>query len=67
MSISDFFTDYYETCVEPDELLTEVRVKRLGDSWRTSYTKFTTRSKEDKPALSVGAAVEVESDGVTGK
>ena len=67
VSIGDFFTDYYETCVAPDELLTEVRVKRLGAGWRTSYTKFTTRSKEDKPALSVGAAVEVESDGVTCK
>ena len=67
VSINDFFTDYYETCVEADELLTEIRVPRLGPGWRTAYTKFTTRSKEDKPALSLGAAVLTESDGVTCK
>lgn len=67
VSINDFFTDYYETCVESDELLTEIRVPRLAPDWKTSYSKFTTRSKEDKPALSVAAAVSVESDGKTCK
>jgi len=67
VSINDFFTDYYETCVESDELLTEIRVPRLAPEWKTAYSKFTTRSKEDKPALSVAAAVSVESDGKTCK
>jgi len=65
--IGEFFTDYYETCLEPDELLTEIRVPRLGSGWKTAYSKFTTRSKEDKPALSVAAAVSTESDGKTCK
>lgn len=65
--IGEFFTDYYETCLEPDELLTEIRVPRLGSEWKTAYSKFTTRSKEDKPALSVAAAVSTESDGKTCK
>ncbi|MFQ5895997.1 MAG: FAD binding domain-containing protein [Nitrospinota bacterium] len=63
--IGGFFTGYYETALEPDELLTEIRVPRLPEGWRTAYTKFTTRSKEDKPALSVAAAVELEADGKT--
>ncbi len=65
VGIGDFFIDYYETCVEADELLTEIRVPRLGPEWRTAYSKFTTRSKEDKPALSVAAAVALEEDGRT--
>ncbi len=63
--IHEFFRDYYETALEPDELLTEVRVPRLPAGWGTAYSKFTTRSKEDKPALSVAAAVATESDGKT--
>lgn len=58
--IGAFFTDSYETALEPDELLTEIRVPRLPAGWRTAYSKFTTRSKEDKPALSVAAAVKAK-------
>ncbi len=65
LPIREFFTDYYETALEPDELLTEIRVPRLPLGWGTAYSKFTTRSKEDKPALSVAAAVATESDGKT--
>jgi carbon-monoxide dehydrogenase medium subunit len=65
--ISEFFTDYYETCLEPDELLTEIRVKRLAEGWQTAYTKFTPFSKEDKPALTVATAIDMESDRKTCK
>jgi carbon-monoxide dehydrogenase medium subunit len=41
----DFFTGYFETCLEPGELLTAVRVPRLpGAGW--GYQKFTRRAND---------------------
>jgi carbon-monoxide dehydrogenase medium subunit len=41
----DFFTGFFETCLEPDELLTSVRVPRLpGVGW--GYQKFTRRAND---------------------
>lgn len=37
---SDFFVDYLQTAVEPDELLVEVRVPKLGEGWGFRYEKF---------------------------
>ena len=37
---SEFFSDYLETALQPDELLTEVRVPKLGVGWRYHYEKF---------------------------
>jgi aerobic carbon-monoxide dehydrogenase medium subunit len=36
----DFFVDYLETALEPDELLVEVRVPKLDRSWGFDYQKF---------------------------
>ena len=36
----DFFTDYLQTTLAPDELLVEVRVPKLGDGWGVHYEKF---------------------------
>lgn len=37
---SDFFVDYLETALAPDEVLVEVRVPKLGDGWSGHYEKF---------------------------
>lgn len=50
----DFITGMYQTALAPDELLLEVRVP--GAVERAAYRKFTTRSAEDRPCVSVGAA-----------
>jgi aerobic carbon-monoxide dehydrogenase medium subunit len=45
VSAGDFFTGFFETCLEPDELLTAVRVPRLpGAGW--GYQKFTRRAND---------------------
>jgi carbon-monoxide dehydrogenase medium subunit len=45
VTAGDFFTGFFETCLEPDELLTAVRVPRLpGVSW--GYQKFTRRAND---------------------
>jgi aerobic carbon-monoxide dehydrogenase medium subunit len=40
LAAADFFTDYLTTALAPDELLTAVRVPRLGDGWSSHYEKF---------------------------
>ena len=37
---SEFFVDYLQTVLAPDELLVEVRVPKLGDGWGFHYEKF---------------------------
>lgn len=63
--MAEFIQDYYETSLRPDELLTQIRIPRLSANFRTAYTKFTTRSKEDKPCLSVAVGLGLEADGKT--
>jgi aerobic carbon-monoxide dehydrogenase medium subunit len=36
----EFFVDYLETALAPDELLVEVRLPVLGDGWSWDYQKF---------------------------
>lgn len=40
IAASDFFRDYLETALEPDEVLVEVRVPKLGSPWGWRYEKF---------------------------
>jgi carbon-monoxide dehydrogenase medium subunit len=45
VSAGEFFTGFFETCLEPGELLTAVRVPRLpGVGW--GYQKFTRRAND---------------------
>ena len=37
---ADFFTDYLTTSLAPGEILTAVRVPKLGDGWGYRYEKF---------------------------
>jgi len=37
---SDFFVDYLETAIGPDEVLVSVSVPKLGDGWGHKYEKF---------------------------
>jgi carbon-monoxide dehydrogenase medium subunit len=36
----DFFLDYLTTALSPDELLTAIRVPKLGPGWSSHYEKF---------------------------
>lgn len=58
--IENFFTGYYETVLEPGELIIAVEVPPQS-SWSSVYLKTTTRSADDWPAL--GVAVSVRTDG----
>ena len=51
--VGELILGYYETCIEPDELLVEVRVPPQPP--RAVYRKFRSRSSEDRPCVSVAA------------
>ncbi len=57
VSASDFFQDYLFTDLEPDEVVKEVRVPKLGPNTGWSYMKFSRRS-QDWAIVGVAAVVE---------
>ena len=53
VGVGELIRGYYETCIEPDELLVEVRVPAQPE--RAAYRKFRSRSSEDRPCAAVAA------------
>ncbi len=53
VTLTDLIIGHYETCIAPDELLTEVRVP-IGPR-AAVYRKFRSRSSEDRPCVAVAA------------
>lgn len=51
--VEELIVGHYETCLEPDELLVEVRVP--GGPHRAVYRKFRARSHEERPCVGVAA------------
>ncbi len=54
IAITDFFLGFFETVLEPDEMLIEVRVPKLGSSVGWGYEKFH-RRENDWPVVAVAA------------
>ena len=54
VSVGELILGHYRTCIEPDELLVEVRVPPQPE--HATYRKFRSRSAEDRPCVSVAAA-----------
>jgi carbon-monoxide dehydrogenase medium subunit len=61
--LAEFFTDFYETALAPDEVLTEILVPEPPPGLRATYLKFVTRSSEDRPCVGVAAAARLDSAG----
>jgi carbon-monoxide dehydrogenase medium subunit len=61
--VRELFSDYYETVIQPTELLTEVIVPPQDVSARTTYQKFLPRTQDDYATVAVAALGRVE-DGV---
>ncbi|WP_084961679.1 FAD binding domain-containing protein [Thermoactinospora rubra] len=58
---AEFFVDYLESAMEPDEILTGVRIPKLGEGWGYHYEKFH-RTAQAWAIVGVAAAVR-RSDG----
>ncbi|GAA1278267.1 xanthine dehydrogenase family protein subunit M [Sphaerisporangium rubeum] len=62
VAAGDFFADYLETAMEPGEILTAVRVPKLGPGWGYHYEKFH-RTAQAWAIVGVAAAVRVSGSG----
>ena len=60
LPITDVFQDYYETAIQPNELLSEVIIPALPASAKTAYLKFLPRTADDYATVAVAARGEVE-------
>jgi aerobic carbon-monoxide dehydrogenase medium subunit len=59
VALDDFFVSTYETCLEPNELLTEVQVPPLPSGWGWAYERI---ERFYRPTVNAAAAVSA-SDG----
>lgn len=58
--VSELFSDYYETIIQPDEILTEIIVPVSNPSSRTVYIKYLPRTADDFATVSVAASAILE-------
>ncbi len=58
--VSELFRDYYETVLEPNEVLTEVQVPSQPPAAKTVYLRFLPRTADDYPTVAVAALGRVE-------
>lgn len=63
LPLGAFFRDYYETALEPDEVVTAVTVPLLPAASGASFIKFLPRTADDYATVAVAATVTLESDG----
>src|SRR5262247_919452 len=61
--VEDFFRDYYESVLEPGEIVTGVVVPRLPAASGAAYVKFLPRTADDYATVAVAATVSLEPDG----
>jgi carbon-monoxide dehydrogenase medium subunit len=61
--LTDFFQDFYETALAPDEILTEVIVPEASKTAKQTYIKYVTRSSEDRPCIGACAWVDADESG----
>ncbi len=60
LPVEDLFVDYYETALQPGELLTEVIVPAQPPDARAVYLKFLPRTEDDYATVAVAAMARVE-------
>ena len=60
--MDEFFIDYYETVVRPDELVTRVVVPPAAPYTGSAYLKFLPRTSEDYATVGVAVRVSLEPD-----
>lgn len=61
---SEFFRDYLQTALGPQDLLVEVRLPKLGDGWGVHYEKFN-RVAQAWAVVGVAAAVQRSNGSIT--
>lgn len=59
IAAAEMFTDFYSTDLEAGEVITAVHVPAARPGARSSYTKFCSRSAEDRPCVGVATSMSV--------
>jgi aerobic carbon-monoxide dehydrogenase medium subunit len=62
LPVDQFFRGFYETALEPSEVLDHVRIPLPPAGTAAAYEKFVTRSSEDRPCVGVFAAIRLQAD-----
>lgn len=60
VAAEDFFSDYYETVLEPEEIVTGVTVPLMAAHTGAAYLKFLPRSADDYATVSAAAVVTLD-------
>jgi carbon-monoxide dehydrogenase medium subunit len=63
LAVENLFSGYYETVLENNELIAQVHIPSQGRR-KGAYSKVTTGSVDDWPALGVAAVIEAEGDAI---
>ncbi|HUF92827.1 MAG TPA: xanthine dehydrogenase family protein subunit M [Candidatus Limnocylindria bacterium] len=63
IALAEFFRGFYETALEPGEILTSVRVPGAPRAAKSAYVKFCPRSAEDRALIGVAVRLVVGNDG----
>ena len=58
--LDEFFTDYYETVLKPDEIITEIFVPKLAPNSGGAYLKFLPRTADDYATVSAAAVLTLD-------
>lgn len=62
VSVEDLSTDYYETSIASNEILTEVAIPAMNAGLRHAYYKYLPRTADDYATVAVCAVAAVEGD-----
>lgn len=62
--LDEFFVDYFETAIQPGEVLESIDLPPLPTGTRVTYKKFLPRTQDDYATVSVAAALRVDANGV---
>jgi carbon-monoxide dehydrogenase medium subunit len=63
LPLAEFFRGYYETALEPGEVVTAVTVPLLPPASGASFIKFLPRTADDYATVAVAATLTLELDG----
>lgn len=63
IALDEFFTDYYETVLKPDEIITEIFVPGIPKNGGGAYLKFLPRTADDYATVSAAAVVSLDKRG----
>jgi carbon-monoxide dehydrogenase medium subunit len=58
--LDEFFKDYYETVLNPDEIITEVMVPKMAPNSGAAYIKFLPRTADDYATVSAAAVLTLD-------